>query len=50
MTGDQHSSIVAFSTKITIEQAGNQTRVSPGQARVVLVIPVSFYAVRMHHQ
>ena len=33
MTGDNHGNIVAFSSKIAVEQAGDETGMSPSQAR-----------------
>src|SRR5271165_1556221 len=50
MTGDNHGNIVAFSSKIAVEQAGDQTGMSPGKPGIIVLIPVSLYTVGMHHQ
>src|SRR5208282_5413919 len=50
MTGDNHGNIVAFSAKITVEQAGDQTGMSSGKPGIIVMIPVSLYTVGMHHQ
>src|SRR6516164_8853943 len=50
MTDYNHSSIVAFSLKIAVKQAGDHPGMSPNQAGVVSKTPTSSYSVGMHHQ
>src|SRR6516165_8012954 len=50
MTDDNHRSIVASPLKITVEQAGDHSGMSPKHAWVVIKTPTSSYSVRMHDQ
>src|SRR5580704_11352604 len=50
MADDHHSSIVAFSSKIAVEQAGDDTGMSSSEPGIIFMIPVSLYTVGMHHQ
>src|SRR6516162_3957618 len=50
MTDCNHSSIVVFSLKIAVKQAGDHSGMSPNQAGVVIKTPASAYSVGMHHE
>ena len=50
MADDHHGSIVAFSSKIAVEQAGDDTGMSSSEPGIIFKIPVSLYTVGMHHQ
>jgi hypothetical protein len=50
MTGDHHGNIVAFSSKIAVEQAGDETGMSPAKPGIIVKGPVSLYTVGMHHE
>ena len=50
MTDCNHSSIVVFSLKIAVKQAGDHPRMPPKQAGVVIKTPASAYSVGMHHE
>src|ERR1700751_2074958 len=50
MTDHNHSSIVAFSLKIAVKQAGDHPGMSSNQAGVVGKTPTSLYSVGMHYE
>ena len=50
MTYDHYGSIVVFSPKIAVEQAGHKAGMSPSKARIVVMNPASLYTVGMHHE
>jgi hypothetical protein len=50
MTGDNHGNIVTFSSKVAVEQAGDETGMSPSETGIIVESPVSLYTVGMHHQ
>jgi hypothetical protein len=49
MTGDHHGNIVAFSSKIAVEQASDETGMSPTKPGIIVKGPVSLDTVGMHH-
>jgi hypothetical protein len=50
VTGDNHGNIVTFSSKVAVEQAGDETGMSPSETGIIVESPVSLYTVGMHHQ
>src|SRR5580704_17560093 len=50
MSGGNDGNIIAFSSKITVKQSGDQSGMSPGKPRIIVMVPLGLYTVGMHHQ
>src|SRR5271166_3764689 len=50
LASNEYGDIVSDSFEISIENAGNQPRISSNQTRVLIEFPVTAEAVRVHNQ